>query len=816
MLFLSHDLRLTFRQIRKNPSFAVTVIGTLALGIGATTAIFSLVNAILLRPLPFPHPERLVWLQQADHTPGTPPDTPEALSYPDYFDWRAQSRSFEGIASYHGNNWTLTGAGSPQQVPGPTVSANFFRVLGVQPLIGRDFLPEEEQPGVHVTMLSYAFWQSAFGGAPDVAGRAVTLDGVSYRITGVMPPGFEFPLSNPAPALWVTLARDAEGPGTPLASQRGADMLELVARLKPQVSAERAHAEMDLVARQIAGQYPDTNKTYTSALLQPMLEHLVGNYRPALRVLFAAVVALLLIACANVAGLLLVHASRRAPEIAVRTALGASRGEITRQMLVESIFLSLCGGAAGIVLSSWILSALIRYVPQNIPRLHEITADATVLGFVALVSTLIGVIFGAAPAWRASRLDPASALRDYGRGATTPHGRNRVHNWIVIGETAAGLVLLVASGLLIRSFAHVLQVDPGFDAKHVLTASLNLPDRTYSSTQRIEFYERLMSRLGTVPGVESVAAGFPLPLAEGNVGLSFQIEGKPVAPGDEPSERMAVVTAGFFRTMRIPVAAGREFTERDRRGGSPVILVNQQFARKYFPGEDPIGKRMRAQMSDNEEKPPMREIVGVVGNVKRQKLMKEDEPMYYLPWVQAVLTSPALCIRTAGDPAQVAGPLRAELAGLDPDIPLYRVRTLDTLVSNAASEPRFQMLLVTSFALLALALAAIGLYAVLSYMVAQCTTEIGLRMAIGAQPADILRWVLRRGLGIAAAGAILGLVLSAALTRYMQGMLFGVRPLDTVTLGIVSAILLGVSALASMAPALRASRLDPMQALRDQ
>ncbi len=790
-------------------------MGTLALGMGATAAIFSLVHAVMLRPLAFPHSERLFWLQQVDHSPGTPPNAAMTLSYPDYFDWRAQNHSFEGMAAYRGNRFTMTGTGRPQQLQTAMVSANFFRVLGVPPAVGRDFLPEEDQPGAHVAVLSYALWQSTFGGAADVAGRTITLDAVPYIVAGVMPAGFGFPVSNPAPALWVTFSADREGV-TSLASQRGADLLEVAGRLKPEVSPDRAHAELDLIARQLAARFPDTNKQFTSALVQPMLQHLVSDYRPALRVLFAAVVVLLLIACANVAGLLLVHASRRAPEIAVRTALGASRGEIMRQLLLESVMLSLCGGALGVGLATWILSGLLHYVPQTIPRLDQVTVDGSVLAFVGLVSVLTGILFGVAPAWRATRSDPASSLRDFGRGATTPHGRSRLHNGIVIGETAAGLMLLAASGLLIRSFIHVLQVDPGFDSRHVLTASISLPDKQYSSAQKIQFYDRLFSRLSAVPGVESVAAGYPLPLAEGNIGISFAIEGKPVSPGEEPDERMAMATPGFFRTMRIPVMAGREFTARDDKRSVPVILINQQFARKYFPGENPIGKHMRPDIGDGDGKPAMREIVGIVGNVKRQKLRSGDEPIYYLPFAQMVITSPALCIRTAGDPAALAAPLRRQLAELDPDIPLFRVRTLDTLVSNAASEPRFQMLLVTSFALLALALSAVGLYAVLSYLVAQRTTEIGLRMALGAQPGDVLQWVLRRGMRMAFLGAILGLGLSAAVTRYLQDLLFGVRPLDALTLTAVSATLLAVSAVASALPAVRASRLDPMQALRDQ
>ena len=806
-------MRFIIRQLRKSPGFAVTTILTMALGIGATTAIFSLLNAVLLRPLPFPEPERLMWAQEADIEPGAPANAAMPLSYPDFFDWRARCHS-AAMASYRNNRLTLTGSGEPQQLEGEVVSAEFFRVLGARPVLGRDFVSADEQPGTRVAILSYALWQSKFNGRRDVLGRAITLDGRGQVVVGVMPAGFVFPVRNPAPALWITLADDSEG-GQPLTSQRGFDALDVVARLKSGVTPAQARAELSVIARNIATQYPDTNKQYLAAILQPMLEHLAGDFRPALRLLFGAVVLVLLIACANVAGLLLARATRRRGEIALRSALGAGRGEIMRQVLMESVFLSLCGGALGVALSTGALDALLRFVPSDLPRASQISVDGAALAFVTAVSLLTGLLFGVVPAWRMSRLDPALVLRDGGRSVTAGRGQHRLHNWLVMTETAIGLVLLVGSGLLMRSFVRVLHVNPGFDTRHVLTARLTAPSTRYPGLERLRFFDRLLGKLETLPGVESAAAGFPLPLEGGSIGISFQIEGHPTAPGDAPSEQLAVVTPDFFRTLRIPILSGRAFTPRDDSKGPPVIIINERFARKYFPGENPIGKHIKSDLSDGITPAAMREIVGVVGNVKRRSLTAEPEPLHYLPYAQAVITSPVLAIRTAGDPASLIGPLRAALENEDKDIPLYGVETLETAASNAAAQPRFQTLLLGSFAGMALLLSAIGLYAVLSYMVAQRTSEIGVRMALGARRADVVAMIVRRGLTLAVAGIAIGLGAAALLTRLMAGMLYGVAPLDPATFAAVAVILLLVSLTASSAPAWRAARLDPMQTLRD-
>ena len=524
----------------------------------------------------------------------------------------------------------------------------------------------------------------------------------------------------------------------------------------------------------------------------------------------------LLIACANVGGLLLARATRRRNEMALRTALGAGRWQIVRQVLAECVLLSLCGGALGVAFSSWTLDLLLRFAPANLPRVEQISVDGAVLGFATVLSLLTGLLFGVLPAWRMSRLHPSLALRDGGRSVTGGRGQHNLHHWLVVAETAIGLVLLVGSGLLIRSFVRVLHVDPGFDPRHVLTASLNLPANSYDRQKKIQFYNQLLSRVSASPGVKSASAGWPLPLSDSNASISFEIQGRPMPPGDWPSEAVSIVTADFFQTMRIPVLAGRAFTVRDDDKAVPVIIINERFARKYFPGENAIGKHIKADIGDGTVKSPVREVVGIVGNIKRQKLTTDVSAEYYLPFAQAVITSPTLEIRTAGEPTSAIGALHAELAGMDRNVPLYRVATMEDNMSNAAAQSRFQTLLLACFAGMALLLSAIGLYAVLSYMVAQRTSEIGVRMALGAQRSDVLRLIVKRGLALALTGIGIGLAAAVLLTRFMAGMLFGVPPIDPLTFVGVAVVLVAVSLIASSVPALRAAWLDPAETLRDQ
>jgi predicted permease len=807
------DLRFAIRQLCRNLGFSLTAILTLALGIGATTAVFSLVNTILLRPLPFPAQNRLMWLAQQDHSlPGV---VPEGLSYPDYFDWRAQSHTFSGMASYRGGGVTLQTAGEAQRLDAQQVSANFFQVLGVAPMLGRDFRWEDEKPGNREVMLSYSLWQLEFGSAKDIAGKTIQMDDHAYTVAGVMPKGFQFPLESPAPALWKSIAEDAEGKD-PQTGQRGFDSLDIVGRLKPGVTVKQAKADLSLIASNLARQYRDSNKQYSSALVEQELTHITGDTRPALRLLLGAVTLVLLIVCANVAGLLLARGSRRSAEFALRAAIGASRATIIRQLLVESITLSLCGGAAGVALAYVLLHASVRLMPLNIPRIEDATIDANVLLFDLTLSLVTGLVFGLLPAWRVSRSTPAQALRDGSRTVAGGHTQNNVQSGLVIAQTAIGLVLLVSSGLLIRSFVRILNVDPGFDPKHVITARIRVSFDKVSHDQHVQFYQQLVARISSLPGVRSASAGWPLPMSNNDSSVSFSIQGRPVAKGDEPSESIALAMPGYFESMRIPLVAGRTFGEHDGLKGAPTIIVNRAFANKYFPGESPVGKHIRVNEGDDVFEHPMREVVGVVGDIRHRGLTADTAPQYYLPYAQAVITNPYLTVRTEGDPLALQSALRTAIHDMDKSAPIYQVSTLEDYVSKSAAQPRFETILIAGFAVIALVLAAIGLYGLLSYMVVQRTLEIGLRMALGAQRADVLGMIVRRGLALSLIGVTAGLAISVGITRLLSGMLYGIRPTDPVTFAAMSGLLLLVGVAASSIPAFRAARVDPMKTLREQ
>lgn len=813
---LLNNIRFTLRQLRKNLGFTFTAALTLALGIGAATSIFSLVNAVLLRPLPFPQPDQLMSLRHENHAGGVVSSS--SVSYPDFFDWRARQKSFTGMASYRDTSLTLTNTGEAQNVEGEVVSSEFFRVLGIHPELGRDFVSNDEKPGEHVVMLSHQTWQSMFGSRPDIAGKSITLNGDSYTVAGVMPDDFAFPMENPAPQLWVTLAIDAVDPegDTPETQQRGFDSLTVVGRLKDGVTVEQARAEMNLIDRNLAAQYPDSNKQYYSAHVEPELEALVGDTRPALRILFSAVCFLLLIACANVAGLLLARSSRRQAEIAVRAALGATRAEIVGQILVESVVLSLFGGALGLAFSSLFLKAMLRFVPQDLPRMDHIPLDPMVLAFAIAASVVTGVLFGVLPAWRMSKLDPSLALRDGTRSITGGRAQHRLHSALVIAETALGVILLIGSGLFIRSFVRVLSVNPGFDARNVLTGDVKYPDSKDFATKVLQFYDQSLTQIKGLPGVQSAAAGWPVPFSGSRIGLSFQAEGHPTAKGDQPVARAAITTPGYFSTLRIPVLRGRDFAATDSGKAPLVAIVSESFAHKYFPGEDALGKHITPGLGDGVHGDGPREIVGVVGDVKESSLTNDAPPMFYVPFAQAEVTSPYLIVRTAGDPARMVAPLRAQISSIDRGVPLYHVHALNDMLSDAASQPRFQMVLLTSFAAMALLLAMVGLYAVLSYMVAQRTNEMGLRLALGAQRGDVLRLILERGLALAAIGVVVGSAASAVLTRFVASLLYGISAFDWPTYLFVIAAFLLISLAASAAPAVRAANVDPGRTLREQ
>jgi ABC-type antimicrobial peptide transport system permease subunit len=719
-----------------------------------------------------------MWLKQQDHSlPGV---VPESLSYPDYFAWRAQTHTFSGMASYAGGGVTLESGGLAQRLDAQVVSANFFQVLGVAPMRGRDFRWQDEKAGNRTVMLSYSFWQSIFGSATEITGRTISLDGHAYTVAGVMPKGFQFPLEKPAPALWLSIADDAEGPNR-RTEQRGFDTLSVLGRLKPEATVEQARADLNLIAGNLARAYPDSNKWYTSVLVEPELQHIVGDTRFALQVLSGAVLLVLLIACANVAGLLLARGSRRKPEFALRAAIGASRAMIVRQLLVESVVISLCGGLTGVLLAYGLLRAMARLAPLDIPRMEDATIDGSVLLFAVGLSVVTGLLFGVLPAWRMSELEPVQALRD-----GTRNGR----------------------------FVRTLNVDPGFDPKHVLTARMRV--KLPFDDGHVRFYAELLKRVSALPGVQAASAGWPLPMAGIDAGVSFSIAGRPVAKADHPSEAIGVVMPGFFETMRIPLLAGRTFQEQDSSRGAPVMIINRAFADKYFPGQNPIGKHIQADLGDGVVDRPMREVVGVVGDVKRKGLTADVDPQYYVPYAQAVITNPFLTIRTSGDPTSLEKALQAALHGMDKGVPLYQVATLEDYLSKSAAAPLFQTLLLSGFAGIALLLSAIGLYGLLSYLVVQRTPEIGLRIALGAQKADVLSMIVRRGLTLALAGLAAGLFISAMMTRLLSGMLYGIRPSDPITFATVTVILLLVSLGATGLPAYRAACLDPLKTLREE
>jgi predicted permease len=752
------DLKYALRQLRKNPGYAATSILTLALGIGSITAVFSLVNAVLLRPLPFPQSDRLMWISQQDHSlPGV---ASESLSYPDYFDWRVQNHTLSGLASYVGGGVNWQAGGESRRLDSQTVSSNFFDVLGVAPILGRTFDEASEKPGNRMVMLSYSLWKSDFGSARDVVGLSIGLDGHSYTVAGVMPNGFQFPIGNPAPVLWKSLADDADSKD-PKTEQRGFDLLGVIGRLKAGVTREQALADLSLIASNLARQYPDHNKQYYSALVKPELEHLTGDVRPAMRLLFSAVTLVLLLVCANVAGLLLTRGSSRASEFALRTAIGAGRTAIIRQVLIESLTLFLCGGLAGLALAGIMIHGTLKLMPVEIPRIQMATLDATVLAFVLIVSSLTALIFGALPAWRVSSAALESRLREGSRSVAGGSGQHRLHSGLVIAQTAIGIVLLTGSGLMMRSLIHILGVDPGFDAKNVLTSRVGVSFDLLKHDQHFLFYQRLLARISTLPGVQSASAGWPLPMSDNNATVSFNIAGRPIAKGDEPSESLGIALPGYFETMRIPLLTGRTFGERDGLAGPPTIIINRAFARKYFRGQNPIGQHIQVRMGDDSFDKPVREVIGIVGDIKSKGLVAQSDPQYYLPYAQAVVTNPYVVIRTKGEPEVMQHALVSAVHELDNTVPVYQVSTMEQYISNSAAQPRFQAFLLTCFAGIGLVLAAIGLYGLLSYIVVQRKFEIGLRIALGAQRSDVLGMIVRRGLMLALIGTGIGLTLSA-------------------------------------------------------
>ena len=803
---LIQDLRFAVRQLLKNPGFTAAAVLTLALGIGANTAIFSVVNAVLLRPLPYEEPDRLVHVHSvSEHGPAT-------VSPPDFVDFREQSRSFEALAAFHRRSFTISGDAPAERVAGARVSADFFRVLGVQPERGRWLAPDDEVLDRHrVVVVSQAFWQRRLGGDPAVLGRDLRVDGEPYMIVGVAPGGFDY---EPEAQLWVPLAFTTED----LTTQRGAHYLQVIGRLRPGATVERAKVEMEGIAARLADQYPDTNTGYGAGVV-PLRGFLVGDVRPALLALLGAVGFLLLIACVNVANLLLARGVSRDQELAVRTALGAGRGRLVRGLVTESVALGLLGGGAGLLVGIWGVSLVRTLRSAEIPRVEHVTVDGSVLAFTFGIALATGLLFGILPALQAtSRIDVTEKLKTAGRGVPGDAAGRRTRNSLVVAEIALALVLVAGAGLLLKSFVRLARVDPGFDPENVVTFNLVLPEARYAEADDAEaFFATLLEEIETLPGVEAAGAVFGLPLTDFYYGISVNsVDGvRPASPEEEKVVQVRVVTPNYFQAMRIPLLRGRPPEERDRHGATSVAVVNESAARLLWPGQDPLGHEVLLGTGFGLDRGRAGgTVIGVVRDVKHFGLGRESAAEVYLVHRQFPVDFMNVVVRSSSDPRALLGAIQRRLAALDPEVPMSRVRTMEEWVARSVAEPRLYTLLLGVFAAIAIALAAVGIYGVMAYAVAQRTREIGIRMALGARRDDVLRRVVGQGLTLALTGTAIGLAGAWGATRAIAGLLYGVRPTDAATLGTVAALLIAVALMACYLPARRAMSVDPMEALR--
>ena len=813
---LARDLRFACRTLRKAPGFTVVAVLTLALGIGANTAMFSVINAVLLRPLPFPSPERLAAVASVDLRATFGAGASGSASWPDFFDWRSGARTFEHLSAYRETGFTLVNGGRALHVPGAVVTSDIFSTLGVTPALGRDFRREEERAGADVALISDSIWRSQFAAAPDVVGRALTLNARRFTIVGVMAPRFHFPVSVPAAEIWITNAEDArvDNPAdTPMTAERGAHFIKAIGRLRATSSVASAQAELDVIAADLARAHPD-DSGHRGVRIVSELDRLVGDAKQSLLVLLAAVGCVLLIACVNLANLLLARGAGRGREIALRAALGASGRRIVRQLLTESLLLATLGTACGLALAYGSIALLVRLAPVSVRGLDQVTIDGVVVAFTAVIGGLSALIFGLIPAFQTARTDPAIGAAATAR-ATQGRGQQRLRGALVIAETAIGVVLLVGAGLLLRSFDRLLRTAPGFDPQHLVTATFRLPDSRYPYPKQIGFYDDVLSKLRALPGVEDAAATAPLPLSGSRYSISFQQSGVQRPSAERLSADFGMVSPGYFRTLHVPLVSGRDFAEADSDAAPRVVIVNERFARQYFGDADPIGQRIKPGLSTTEKETPWREIVGVVGDIRHRTLSEESRPAYFVPYAQGLISPLYLVVRTH-DATGIVEDVRRTLARKDPELALYDVKTMEEYVATSVATPRFQTLLLALFAAVGLALTAIGLYGVMAYGVAQRTREFGIRLALGARPGEILGLVLRGGLALIAAGLIVGVVAGALATRLLASALYGVDPLDPPTFAGVAAMLVAVAMVSSYIPARRATRVDPIAALRSE
>ena len=819
MTTLWQDIRYGARMLLKNPGISIIVVIALALGIGANSAIFSVVNAVLLRPLPYEESDRLVFLNEA-----SPVLDEMSISYPNFTDWRMHTQTFEKMGVYNRASYNLTGAGEAERIVTGQVSADLFAVLRVNALHGRVFTNDEDKPGgTPVVVLSHALWQRRFGGQTSILNQPITLNGKSYDVIGIMPETFLYPRRV---EMWVPVGQLSAQPSW---QERGNHPgLYGVARLKPGATFEQADADMNTIAANLEKQYPDSNAG-NRVRLRPLLEIFVGDARRALWVIFGAVGFVLLIACANIANLLLARATARKKEMAIRTAVGASRWRLARQLLTESVLLSLIGGGLGLALARWGVDLILYISPNAIPRSGEIGLDWRVVGFTIGVSFLTGLVFGLLPAIQAGDVDVHETLKESGRGTST---RQWLRSFLVVGEVATTLVLLIAAGLLIRSFYLLQKVDPGFSHEHLTTFSISLPQKKYATQEvRAAFFDRLLENIRALPGIESTAAASGLPLGNNGWQSGFRIEGQPEPPRDQtPLVELCLVTPDYFKAMNIPVLRGRVFTDTDNRShlagqdlsklndderavrGLNKIVIDEEFARRYWPNEDPIGKRV---LFGGNENPRKLEVIGVVGRVKMESLnQNSDRVQGYYAFNQNPPSGMTVIMKGASDPNQLISSVRAAIKQIDPDQPIYSVRTMDEIRAESVANERLNLTLLSLFAGIALVLAIVGIYGVMSYSVTQRTHEIGIRMAVGARPRDVFTMILGHGMKLALIGVVIGLIGAFILTRLMASMLFGVEPTDATTYAGIAVLLIAVSLLACYLPGRRATKVEPTVSLR--
>ena len=803
-----NNLRFALRQLRKTPGFTAVAVVTLGLAIGANTAIFSIVNAVLLRPLPYPHSEQLVRVF------GSQPQLALAPSSPaNFLEWKEENQVFERIGTYVGQGFNLLGGDKPERVIGARVSADLLQLLNVQPALGRLFTNDEDQDGRgQVVILSHDFWRSRFGGDANTVRQTITLNDRPYMVVGVMPAGFAFPSTRTQ--VWVPVAFNAAERKT-----RDTNFIDVVARLKPGVSIEQARANMNAVARSQTERYPRTN-TGIGVKIVSLHEHIVGDVRPMLVVLLGAVAFVLLIACANVANLLLARAAARQREMAIRGALGASRSRIVRLLLTESVLLAVVGGAVGLLLAFWSLDLLVSLKPANLPRLAEVGVNRTVFLFTLAVSVVTGLLFGVAPAWQVSKMDLNEGLKESSRGGTDSPRRHQVRALLVVSEVALSLVLLVGAGLMIRSFSRLLAVDPGFKADHVLTAFVSLPVSKYPKREeQTAFFDRLLERLRNVPGVSAAGVVTDIPLYGGS-STGFDVDGRPeAAPGTRAMTDYRLINSDYFAAMGMKLVKGRAFSRYDIEAAPGVVIINETMAARFFVGEDPIGRRLDLSGDPKD----LREIVGVVGDVRNYGVDAEVKPEVYVPFLQSapgylsgVVSAMTIVVRSAIEPTALAAALREQVQALDKDQPVSEIRTMEWYLADSMVQRRFNMLLLGAFAGLALVLAAVGIYGVIAYTVTQRSHEMGIRIALGARGADILRLVFANAMVTTLVGIAIGLAAAFSLTRLLQSLLYQVSATDPFVFAMIPILLLLVAVIATYIPARRAMNVDPIEALRSE